>query len=265
MEHRKTQLQTVAAAKAGISERSARRIDHKQRKRRSRDWRTRKDPLEPIWESIVLPLIQGNTDITPVGLFDHLCEFHSDLFDPRTRRTLERRIQHWRQLHGPGKDVIFTQTHALGALGIADFTWVTDPVLIAGELIRHRLFHYRLVASGWAYAQVVYGGESFSALADGLQKAFRACGGIPYELRTDSLSAAYKNRSEQDDFTQRFEALCQHYGLKPTRNNRGVAHESGAIESEQPHQATAQTSPAVAGQRQLYQQKGLPGLRTVSG
>lgn len=235
MEHRKAQPQTVAAAKAGISERSARRIDHDQRNRRPRGWRTRKDPLEPIWESIVLPLIQGNTDITPVGLFDHLCEYHSDLFDPKTRRTLERRIQHWRQLHGPGKEVMFTQTHALAALGIADFTWITDPVFIAGEPIRHRLFHYRLVASGWAYAQVVYGGESFSALADGLQKAFRASGGIPYELRTDSLSAAYKNRTEQDDFTERFEALCQHYGLKPTRNNRGVAHENGAIESPNNH------------------------------
>jgi hypothetical protein len=112
----------------------------------------------------------------------------------------------------------------LGALGIADFTWITDPVSIAGEPVRHRLFHYRLVASGWAYAQVVYGGESFSALADGLQKAFRASGGVPYELRTDSLSAAYKNREEQNDFTERFDALCQHYGLKPSRNNRGVAH-----------------------------------------
>ena len=235
MEHRKAQLQTVAAAKAGISERSARRIDHNQHNKRQRDWRTRKDPLEPIWESIVLPLIQGSSDITPVGLFDHLCEYHSDLFDPKTRRTLERRIQHWRQLHGPGREVMFTQTHALGALGIADFTWVTDPVTIAGESIRHRLFHYRLVAIGWAYAQAVYGGESFSALADGLQKAFRASGGIPYELRTDSLSAAYKNRAEQDDFTERFEALCLHYGLKPTRNNRGVAHENGAIESPNNH------------------------------
>lgn len=235
MEHRKTQLQTVAAAKAGISERSARRIDHNQHTKRQRDWRTRKDPLEPIWESIVLPLIQGSSDITPVGLFDHLCEYHSDSFDPRTRRTLERRIQQWRQLHGPGKEVMFTQTHALAAMGIADFTWITDPVYIAGEPVRHRLFHYRLVASGWAYAQVVYGGESFSALADGLQKAFRASGGIPYELRTDSLSAAYKNRTEQDDFTERFEALCLHYGLKPTRNNRGVAHENGAIESPNNH------------------------------
>jgi len=235
MEHRKTEQQTLSAAKAGISERSARRIERDQRHRRPRNWRTRKDPLEPIWESIVLPLIQGNTAITPVGLFDHLCEYHTDLFDPRTRRTLERRIQQWRQLYGPGKEVMFTQTHALGALGIADFTWITDPVSIAGEPVRHRLFHYRLVASGWAYAQVVYGGESFSALADGLQKAFRASGGVPYELRTDSLSAAYKNREEQNDFTERFDALCQHYGLKPSRNNRGVAHENGAIESPNNH------------------------------
>lgn len=127
------------------------------------------------------------------------------------------------------------QTHEPGELGIVDFTCVEEPVTITGEPLNHRLFHYRLVASGWAYAQVTYGGESFSALADGLQRAFRASGGMPRQLRTDSLSAAYKNRQEQDDFTERFAELCRHYNLNATRNNRGVAHENGAIESPNNH------------------------------
>ena len=85
------------------------------------------------------------------------------------------------------------------------------------------------------YAQVIYGGESFTALSDGLQRAFSASGGVPHELRTDSLSAAYKNRQQQHDFTERYADLCQHYGVKPTRNNRGIAHENGAIESPNNH------------------------------
>jgi hypothetical protein len=37
------------------------------------------------------------------------------------------------------------------------------------------------------------------------------------------------------DITQRYEAFCHHYGLMPTRNNRGQAHENGAVESPHGH------------------------------
>lgn len=237
MKHRKKQTQSIAAAMAGISERSARRIDTQQHQQNDnkRNWRTRPDPLTEIWDKIVLPRLKSSEEITPVGIFDYLCAEHSDKFDPKTRRTLERRICRWRQLHGKAKDVVFLQTHASGELGIVDFTCVDEPVTIMDEPLKHRLFHYRLVASGWAYSQVTYGGESFSALADGLQRAFRASGGVPRQLRTDSLSAAYKNRQEQDDFTARYAELCRHYNLNATRNNRGVAHENGAIESPNNH------------------------------
>lgn len=35
--------------------------------------------------------------------------------------------------------------------------------------------------------------------------------------------------------TQRYEALIAHYGMEPRRNNLGVAHENGAIESAHGH------------------------------
>lgn len=237
MKSRKHNSQVIAAAKAGISERSARRIDkqNEQKTANKRQWRTRKDPLESIWDSIVVPMLQVDESITPVGLFDHLCEFHTDKFKPSSRRTLERRIHKWRALHGAGKEVMFIQTHEYGVLGICDFTHVQSSVTIAGEPLKHMLFHYRMPASGWAYAQVIYGGESFAAFSDGLQKAFKAAGGVPKVVRTDSLSAAYRNHSNDDDLTERFNELVQHYGFKATRNNRGVAHENGAIESPHGH------------------------------
>ena len=37
------------------------------------------------------------------------------------------------------------------------------------------------------------------------------------------------------DLTRRYQALVLHYGMTPTRNNRGVAHENGAIESRHGH------------------------------
>lgn len=237
MKHRSDRPQGVAAAKAGISERSARRIDMKELQPQlgQRTWRTRPDPLIDVWASIVVPWLERNETISSIGIFDYLCEYHGDCFDPRARRTLERRIRAWRQLHGPEQDVVFLQTHAPGDLGIADFTVVNEPVTICAQPLKHRLFHYRLVASGWAYVQVVCGGESFSALSDGLQNAFWQSGGVPRQLRTDSLSAAYKNKAEHDDFTCQFGQLCQHYGVRATRNNRGVAHENGAIESPNNH------------------------------
>ncbi len=36
--------------------------------------------------------------------------------------------------------------------------------------------------------------------------------------------------------TRRYDALCTHYRMVPTRNNRGEAHENGAIESARPSQ-----------------------------
>src|SRR3546814_1265158 len=52
MTHRRQHTQAVAAAKAGISERSARRIENDpqlpSQKKKHRHWRTRTDPLEPF-------------------------------------------------------------------------------------------------------------------------------------------------------------------------------------------------------------------------
>jgi hypothetical protein len=81
------------------------------------------------------------------------------------------------------------------------------------------------------------GGESYTALAQGLQEALQRLGGVPTEHRTDSLSAAYKNLSkdEQEDMTQRYQALCEHFSMKATRNNVGLGHENGGIESPHGH------------------------------
>jgi len=56
MVQRRHHTQAVAAAKAGISERSARRIEKDPRlpsqKKRERHWRTRADPLKAVWPRV---------------------------------------------------------------------------------------------------------------------------------------------------------------------------------------------------------------------
>ena len=95
---------------------------------------------------------------------------------------------------------------------------------VAGQALDHMLYHFRLAWSGFAHARVVLGGKSFTALAEGLQDALWHLGGAPREHRTDSLSAAFRNlrRDEAEDMTERYEALCAHYGMTVSRNNRGV-------------------------------------------
>jgi hypothetical protein len=109
--------------------------------------------------------------------------------------------------------------------------------VVAGERLDHRLYHFRLAFSGWEHAHVVLGGESFVALAEGLQNALWGLGRVPRKHRTDSLSAAFRNldRNAQEDLTRRYEELCVHYGMMPTRNNLGIAHENGAIERVHGH------------------------------
>ncbi len=242
MKHRSTHTQRTAAAKAGFSERTARRCDRDPRppsqKKTPRSWRTREDPLADVWDADILPLLEAAPGLKPVTLLEELERRYPDRAWASSRRTLERRIRAWTALEGPDKEVIFRQANPPGCMALSDFTDAGElGVTIAGEPLTHRLYHFALAYSGWQHAEVVLGGESYVALAAGLQNALWALGGVPAEHRTDSLSAAFRNLDAEaaKDITQRYQALCDHYGLFASRNNRGIAHENGAIESRNGH------------------------------
>ncbi len=186
-------------------------------------------------------MLSAMPGLRPIAVFEEMLRRHPDL-SPNIRRTLERRVRDWQALHGPERDVIFRQAHPPGQQGLSDFTDAGElGVTVAGEPLPHRLYHFRLAFSGWEHAEVVLGGESFTALATGLQNALWSLGGAPREHRSDSLSAAFRNLEDatEVDLTERYEALCAHYGMQPTRNNRGIAHENGAIEAPHGHLKTA--------------------------
>jgi transposase InsO family protein len=230
----------VAAAKAGFSTATAYRIEGDPRlpsqKEKPRE-RRRPDPLAAIWEADVVPILKASPGIRTVGVLAEMRRQHPDL-NPNVRRTLERRITQWRAHHGPEQDVMFRQEHEPGRMGLSDFTDTSVlNITVAGVTLVHRLYHFRLAFSGFVHAHVVLGGESFVALAEGLQNALWALGGVPKDHRSDSLSAAFRNldKAAADDLTLRYEALMAHYGMTPSRNNPGVAHENGSIESPHGH------------------------------
>src|SRR4029453_608605 len=109
MNIRKVKSQALSAAKAGISERSARRIDGaatlpSQNPRRY--WRSCPDPFADVFDTEVVPLI---------------------------RRAVE----------GPPKEVFFPQEHAPGHRCLSAFTAMGDlRVTIANEPFAHILYHF---------------------------------------------------------------------------------------------------------------------------
>jgi hypothetical protein len=232
----------TAAAKAGLSVATARRIELDPRppsaKKQRRSWRTRPDPLAGLWDDEIVPLLTAAPGLRPITLFDELARRHPGRFGPSFRRTLERRVAHWKALHGSNLNVIFPQIQQPGRMGLSDFTSGNGlGVIVGGQPLEHRLYHFALAFSGFEHAEVVLGGESYAALASGLENALRLLGGVPREHRSDSLSAAFRNLAlpDAEDLTRRFTALVAHFGMVPTRNNRGVAHENGAIESRHGH------------------------------
>lgn len=229
--------QEAAAAKVGISVRSARRIEETATlpsQRGVRRWRTRADPLAGVWETELVPLLRQTPGLTAVTLLEELERRYPGRFEGRVLRTLQRRVRRWRALEGEEREVFFAQEHTPGRLGLSDFTDAAElEVRIGGMALAHRLYQFALAYSGWRHVEVVLGGESWVALSGGVQNALWRLGGAPAEHRTDSLSAAFNNLAEREELTRRYEALCERYGMRATRNNPGESHENGAIEARQ--------------------------------
>ena len=223
--------QEAAAARTGISTRSGRSIEHHGRKPNPRHWRTRPDPLTTVWDEHLVPLLEREPELTGLTLLEYLQDTFPDQYDQTVLRTLQRRVRHWKAVHGPEKDVIFRQAPQPGRQGLSDFTYFPVCITIAGEPLQHLLYQFRLAFSGWRYVLAIQGGESYAALAEGLQRALSRLGGCPQEHRTDSLSAAFNNKDDQ--LRTCYAALCDHYHMTATRNNKGISHENGAIEA--PH------------------------------
>jgi len=232
--------QVDAAAIAEFSERSGQRIEageHQPNRGRVHDWRSSADPLAGVWENELEPMLRQQPRLKPMTLFEYLQDRYPGKY-PQVLRTLQRRVQTWKVLHGESPEVMFELRHEPGMMGLSDFTELKGvEVTIKGQPFEHLIYHYRLAYSGWQYAQIIQGGESLIALSEGLQNALTACGGVPKQHRTDSLSAAYRNMGggRNKPLTRLYDELCDHYRMQPTRNNTGIAHENGSIESPHGH------------------------------
>jgi hypothetical protein len=61
-----------------------------------RNWQTRKDPFERVWDEAKLKL-ELNPELTAKTLLDGLIAKYPTDYKPNHLRTLQRRVSHWRQ------------------------------------------------------------------------------------------------------------------------------------------------------------------------
>ena len=223
----------TAAAKAGMDEKTARKYRDLEKlpsqTKRQRTWRTRKDAFEGVWPEI-LEILERDEAVEAKTVFEYLNRQHPGRYQDGELRTLQRRIKVWRARYGMAKEVMFVQEHQPGRQGQSDFTYMNGVgVMIAGQLFDHLVYHFTLTYSNWESVMVCFS-ESFESLSTGLQKSLWEVGAVPEEHRTDSLSAAVKNLKDEDEFTERYQGLIRHYGMRASHNNPGRGHENGDVE-----------------------------------
>jgi hypothetical protein len=227
------QTLATAAAKAGMDEKTARKYRDRGKLpsqiKPERTWRTRKDAFEEVWPG-VLEILERDAAIEAKTVFDYLCRQHPGRFQEGEVRSLQRRIKAWRARYGPAQEVMFVQHHRPGRQAQSDFTYMNGlGVMIAGQLFNHLVYHFTLTYSNWESVTVCFS-ESFESLSAGLQNALWEVGAVPEHHRSDSLSAAVKNMKDEDEFTERYQGLMRHYGMRPSHNTPGRGHENGDVE-----------------------------------
>jgi len=227
--------QKLAAARAGVSERTARKYEQAGKLpsqiKKPREHRTRDDPFAGDW-AWVEAQIRGDPALQTKTLFALLCAAFPGRYQEGQLRTLQRHVQAWRVRHGPGQEVMFPQQHQPGRMAQSDFTSMNAlGVSLAGTPFPHLVYHLVLTYSNVEAARVCFS-ESFEALAEGLESCLWQIGGVPEWHRTDNLTAAVRDldRDGLHEFTQNYRAVLAHYDMQPSANSAGQAHQNGDVE-----------------------------------
>lgn len=219
-----------AALRTGMDEKTARKYGKAglvpSQSRKAHGWRTRTDPFAEVWQEVEGQL-EGAPGLEAKTVFEELQRRDPGKYEEGQLRTLQRRIKGWRAVKGPSKQVFFEQRHEPGQLSASDFTHMSElEVRIAGSRFEHLVYHFVLTYSNWESVRVCFS-ESFESLSEGLQHALWGLGGVPVAHRTDCLTTAVQ---QSGSFTQRYQALLAHYGLRGQKTQPGKAHENGDVE-----------------------------------
>jgi hypothetical protein len=194
-----------------------------------RSWRTREDSFAEVWAE-VHELLEEAHGLEAKTLFVSLQTKYPGKFDDSQLRSFQRGVKRWRATAGPAKEVFFSQVHHPGRLCASDFTHMTSlGVTIGGQPFEHLVYHWVLTYSNWESVTVCFS-ESFESLGEGLQNAVWQLGGVPQRHRTDRMSLAVNNASNEKEFTQRYTGLLAYYGMEMEKIQPREPNENGDVE-----------------------------------
>ena len=152
--------QEKAAAKAGVCRQTAakyRRWGKLPSELKARhEWRTRPDPFAAVWPALEARLREA-PGLWARTLLEELQEQYPGQFPPGQLRTLHRRVQRWRALHGDDRavELFFPQQHRPGEAAQTDFTHTGELGLtLQGEPYAPLLCHLVLPYSNWQWVGV---------------------------------------------------------------------------------------------------------------
>jgi len=236
-ERAKGRTQEQAAARSGMSVRTVRSYERRARLpsqlKQPRTYRSRPDPFAEDWPWVSAQL-KDDPALQSQTLFELLCDLHPGRYQEGQLRTLQRHIAAWRAQYGPEREVMFPQIHEPGEAAQSDFTYMTSlGVTLGGVPFPHLVYHLVLVYSNIEAVRICFS-ESFESLVEGFESCLWQIGGVPRQHRTDHLGAAIHplDADGRAQAKRRYDLLMAHYGLEPTTNNLGVAHENGDVEQE---------------------------------
>ncbi len=234
-ERAKGRTQEQAADRAGMSVRTARTYERlgqlPSQLKQPRRYRTRPDPFEADWPWVVKQLERDDA-LQATTLFALLRTLKPGRYQEGQVRTLQVHVAAWRAQHGPTREVMFAQIHQPGVDAQSDFTHMESlGITLGGVPFPHLVFHLVLSYSNMEAIQICFS-ESFESLVEGIETCLWSMGGVPQRHRTDHLSAAIHplDAEERAEAKERYSVVMRHYGLEPTTNNVGVAHENGDVE-----------------------------------
>ena len=164
----------VAAAKAGMDEKTARRYRRlgklPSEVKRPHDWSKRPDAFADVWDELRRMLDQS-PGLEAKTLFKYLQRCHPGRFSDGQLRTLQRRVKIWRATEGPAREVFFAQKYKPGERSQSDFTRMGSlGITIARQAFDHLLYHFVLPYSDWETGTICFI-DSFESLSEGLQNA----------------------------------------------------------------------------------------------
>ena len=194
-----------------------------------RNWRTRSDQFAEVWPEVHEQL-KDAPGLMAKTLFEWLQTKHPGKFDNSLLRSFQRGVKRWRATEGEAQEVFFSQVHHPGDLCASDFTHMTSlGATIGGQPFDHLVYHFVLTYSNWESITICFS-ESFESLSEGIQNAVWELGGVPQRHRTDRMSLAVNNASNEKEFTGRYTALLDYYKMEMEKIQAREPNENGDVE-----------------------------------